>query len=101
MDFERLLAAFAADLVEPDDTDERNEPMSWSLNCAGKRDDVLEQLKSAKGHGDPSQFDRAKAFATAEVEALPADAVVIVEGYGHHDDHSRNAKLDVRRIHPG
>lgn len=78
--------------------------MSFSIQAAGRVADAIEQVKAATGYGDTSQFDAARAFILAELEAWPvaehAAAGVLVEGSGHHDaTTSRNVTITIRPLH--
>jgi transketolase N-terminal domain/subunit len=79
--------------------------MSYSLQAAGKIDDVIKQVKAHEFvGGDTSQAEAAKAFILAELEAWPAATEhrmrgAIVESSGHHDNYSRNISITIRALY--
>ena len=73
--------------------------MSFSLHAEGLVADVVEQVTAADSGGDP-QFEAARAFVLAELEAWPttegAPNGVLLDMAGHHEPTSRNVTIVMR-----
>lgn len=73
--------------------------MSFSLRVEGLLADVVAQVTAADSGGDP-QFESARAFVLAELEAWPtAEGTpngVLVDMAGHHESTSRNVTVVMR-----
>ncbi|WP_060880152.1 hypothetical protein [Streptomyces scabiei] len=73
--------------------------MSFSLHVEGLVADVVEELSAADTGGD-AQFEAARAFVLAELEAWPtedgAPNGALVDIAGHADPTSRNATIVIR-----
>lgn len=81
--------------------------MSWSMEFAGKRDEVKAKVQAASTYGDPvqvAQLERVKTFVGEELDAMPEGCSVYVKGHGHADGNGangspRSATLEVRQMY--
>lgn len=79
--------------------------MSWGLNVAGSKKDVIEAVRLADAYGDASQIEAVKEFLAKELEAFPDEpgyraqpmGIKLVAN-GHHDPSSRSLLISVERV---
>jgi hypothetical protein len=77
--------------------------MSFSIQAAGRIEDVIEQIKAHDfGGGDTSQAETIRALLLAELEAWadgPYYRGVIIDASGHHDTSQRSLSVSMRPFH--
>lgn len=76
--------------------------MSFFIQAAGRIPDAIAQVQAVQYSGNTSQFEAARAYILAELEAWPTDEHaakgVLVEASGHHDQHTRSITLNIRPL---
>ena len=81
--------------------------MSWSMEYAGKRDEVRAKVKDHPTYGDPTQIaqlEGVKTLVAAELDGMPEGCSVYVKGFGHADGNgasgsNRNATIEVKQLY--
>lgn len=81
--------------------------MSWSMEYAGKRDEVRAKVQAHPTYGDPTQIaqlDAVKAMVSTELDGMPEGCSAYVKGHGHADGNGangspRNATIEVKQLY--